>query len=315
MRPGADLNALRARDSLYKTLRTFFAGRGFLEVDVPVLSRAGATDPHIQSFSTQFPVDDKSGERLYLHTSPEFAMKRLLADGSGPIYSLAKVFRYAESGRHHNPEFTLLEWYQPGLDDQGLMDQVAELLEPLLSLETEKLSYRHAFQRYLGINCFSATTEALIARARQQLDIDLDDADRDTWLELLFSHLIQPQLSGKLYFVYDYPASQCALAKITDDSGEPVARRFEVFAKGVELGNGYWELTDAEEQRQRFEADNAKRRHMGLAPVPIDENLLAAMDQGLPDCAGVALGIDRLLMIMLEKDRLDGVISFTLDRC
>lgn len=319
-RPSADLEALRGRAALLARLRAFFAERGVLEVETPALCAATVTDLHLHSLSCRLEFGGES-RTFYLQTSPEFAMKRLLAAGSGPIFQICRSFRDAESGRLHNPEFTLLEWYRPGFDHHRLMDEMADLLELLLGWpRAEKLTYGAAFESVFGIDPHLATAPALAALAAAQ-GLELvgfgPESTADDWLQLLFSHGVEPRLGrGRPTFVYDYPASQAALARLGADlPGGPLrARRFEVYAEGLELANGFHELTDAAEQRRRFEADREERRRRGLALPPIDENLLAALAAGLPDCAGVALGIDRLVMLALGKKSLAEVIAFPADR-
>jgi len=312
-RPTAQIDALRARARLLARIREFFAHRGVLEVETPALSVAAATDPHLESF----PFQVGGPGRRYLHTSPEFPMKRLLAAGSGPIYQLCKVFRQGEYGRYHNPEFTLLEWYRPGFDTHHLMDEVEALLQTLLDTgpAAERLSYAEAFQRHLAIDPHSADADALRARAREAglEGVELG-VDRDGWLDLLLTHRVEPHLGrGRPTFLYDYPASQAALARIRP--GQPaVAERFELYLEGVELANGFYELGDAVEQRERFAADNAHRERLGLPVVPMDEHLLAALEAGLPDCSGVALGVDRLAMLAVDASALEAVIAFPFAR-
>jgi len=305
-------------------LRRFFADKGVLEVETPLLSAAGTTDPQIHSFETRYQGPDAAqGRPLYLATSPEFAMKRLLAAGSGPIYQVCKAFRQGEAGRLHNPEFTLLEWYRPGFDHFRLMDEVEALVVALADGRlpdeaAERLSYAELFQRHLGLDPHTADSEAL-ARCAAGFAVlaDVSGLDRDGWLDLLMSHVIQPRLGqGRLTFVYHYPASQAALAQIRQSAAdEPaVAERFELFYRGVELANGFHELTDATEQRVRFERDQVQRRAQGLAPIPMDERLLAALGEGLPPCAGVALGLDRLLLVFNDLAQLSDVVAFPLER-
>lgn len=309
-RPSASLANLRARAQLYQEFREFFAERSVLEIEAPVMGAAAVTDPYIDSVIAQC-----AGRNYYLQSSPEFAMKRLLAAGSGPIYSLGKVFRNGESGRRHNPEFTLLEWYRPGFDDHQLMQELTDLIGHLMpGLETEKYSYRDWFQRHLGVDPHSASTAELELLARQHIETGIVSDDRDLWLDLLVSHVLEPKLSPGLTLIYDYPASQAALARLaTDDQGQKVARRFEAFLNGMELANGYWELTDAQEQRLRFDADLDKRRHENLPCYPSDEKLIAALDAGLPNSAGVALGVDRLLMCLVDAQTIGEVIAFSFD--
>jgi len=247
-------------------------------------------------------------------------MKRLLAAGSGPIYQIGRVFRQGEAGRRHNPEFTLLEWYRPGFDHHALMDEVEALVTPVLATRltapAERLTYREAFQRHAGLDPHAATLEELRTTAQRfGMARDIGD-ERDPWLDLILTHAVEPQLGrGRLTFLHSYPASQAALARTArDEQGVLVAERFELYVEGVELANGFHELSDATEQRRRFEADNAARRAHGLPEMPQDERLLAALAAGLPDCAGVALGVDRLVMLAAGATSLDQVIAFPIDR-
>ena len=308
-RPSASLEALRARARLYQQVRAFFAEREVLEIEAPIMGAAAVTDPYIDSINARC-----ADTTYYLQPSPEFAMKRLLAAGSGPIYSLGKVFRNGEKGRRHNPEFTLLEWYRTGFDDHQLMAEVAELFEYVLpGLSVRKLSYRNWFKP-LQLDPHTASAAELEAVAREWIDTGIESDDRDLWLDLLVSHVLEPQLDPGLVFVYDYPASQAALARLTRDSTEQlVARRFEVFLNRMELANGYWELTDAQEQGARFSADLAKRAQEQLPTYPSDGKLLQALEHGLPDSAGVALGVDRLLMCILGVNAIGEVLAFDFD--
>ena len=291
-----------------------------MEVETPMLSAATITDPHLESFSTRYTGPGHAeGTTLYLHTSPEFPMKRLLASGSGPIYQLCKVFREGEAGRRHNPEFTLLEWYRPGFDHYALMDEVAALAAPLLGLENrpvEKLSYRDAFLLHADIDPLTASVDELRDCASALGITGFDgESDRDVWLDLILTHTVEPKLGREgLCFIYDYPASQAALARLNPNNLQ-VAERFELYYRGVELANGFHELADAVEQRKRFVAELETRRAQGLKPVPVDERLLAALEEGFPPCAGVALGVDRLVMLALGADSLAEVIAFTIDHC
>ncbi len=318
------MERLRLRADIMAEIRTFFASREVLEVDTPTLSRGAVTSPHIESFSTRYHGPGADGEILYLHTSPEFPMKRLLAAGSGAIYQIAKVFRQGESGRRHNPEFTLLEWYRPGYDHRQLMQEVEGLLLQLLQSRrglqaSEWISYRDAFEQHVGIDPHGADEQTLRTRAAALGVGPVEGLEGlDGWLDLLMSQVVEPSLGqGRLTFLYDYPVSQAALARIRPGqaSGEPdVAERFEVYYQGVELANGFHELADSVEQRRRFEAENHQRREWGMEERPLDENLLAALQQGLPDCAGVALGIDRLVMLAAGAGHIDEVIAFPLSR-
>ncbi|MEN8177872.1 MAG: EF-P lysine aminoacylase EpmA [Pseudomonadota bacterium] len=316
-RPSASLETIRARAELLAGIREFFRQAGVMEVETPVCSHFGVTDPAIESFTTRYlgPGAPQT-QKLYLHTSPEFPMKRLLAAGAGPIYQICKVFRGGELGSKHNPEFTLLEWYRPGFDYHQLMDEVAELVNTLLpqKLEVQKLTYDELFQQHLHIDPHSTTLEQLRQCA---LDVpipgaaELDLSNTDAWLNLLLTHVIEPYLGpGLLTFVYDYPASQAALARIKG-STPPVAERFELYIEGVEIANGFHELTDAKEQRNRFELENVTRIEQGYPEIPMDQHLLAALNAGFPECAGVALGVDRLLMCITDKNSISDVLSFS----
>ena len=314
-RPSASIDRLRARAALLARVRAFFAERGVLEVETPLLCSAGATDPQLDSVLAADPLGGAAP--WYLQTSPEYAMKRLLAAGSGPIFQLCKAFRQGELGRHHNPEFSLLEWYRPGWDHWRLMGEVAELAALAVGARpVEQLDYREAFERHLGLDPHAAPLDALRALARERTGADFDSEDRDTWLDLLISHCIQPALGrGCFTFLHAYPASQAALARVERDGrGMAVARRFELYIDGVEIANGYHELVDAAEQAARFEADNRQRRARGLPEVAIDRRLLQALAAGLPDCAGVALGFDRLAMLAQGAPSLGEVIAFSADR-
>ncbi|WKE65456.1 EF-P lysine aminoacylase EpmA [Gallaecimonas kandeliae] len=318
--PQCSLEALRRRAQLFADIRAFFAERGVLEVDTPILSQGSISDPHIEVMTSIYtgPLAPQ-GLTLYLQTSPEFAMKRLLAAGSGPIYQLGKVFRNEEAGRRHNSEFCMLEWYRPSLDHHQLMDEIADLLVAVAGMDRsriEKLSYLAAFERSLGINPHRASLAELQALAQQHAGYGEVEEDRDTLLNLLVSFVIEPSLGTEgPCFLYDYPASQAALARTAEDEhGHQVACRFELFIKGVELANGYFELTDAEEQRRRLLADGETRRALGRPYNNPDLRLADALAAGLPDCAGVALGVDRLLMVILDAKDISQVMPFTLAR-
>lgn len=300
----AKREALQARATLYQEIRQFFLKRDVLEVETPILGQVGVTDPYIESLRA---------ENGYLQTSPEYFMKRLLASGSGDIYQLGKVFRKEEMGRLHNREFSLLEWYRLGFDHWQLMQEVAELMQLLLGIEQiDYLSYQAAFEQYLAINPFTATCSELEQLAKKHIDVTLTDASVDDWLNLLLSHLIEPEFKKRgAVFLYHYPPSQAVLAKTQiDENQQRVAQRFELYVQGIELCNGFHELTNAKLQRERFEQDNQLRINMGLQAMAIDENLLAALDVGLPECAGVALGLDRILMLKLGCTDISQVLSF-----
>lgn len=324
-RPSSSLAVLRRRARMYADIRAFFQARAVLEVDTPVMSAAATSDPHIESFSVLY-AGPGGAQRRYLHTSPEFPMKRLLAAGSGAIYQLCKVFRQGEAGRRHQPEFTLLEWYRPGMDHFELMGEVEVLVRDLLPERVlgpaVQFSYAEAFHRYVGIDPHTATPGTLAACARGHgLSIgatdrdDGEDWDRDTWLELLQSVVLEPSLPvDQLVFIHAFPASQAALARLVP--GEPrVAARFELYLNGMELANGFHELGDSAEQRWRFEVDQQRREAAGQSVPPLDEALLSALAEGgLPDCAGVALGVDRLLMLAVGAASIEEVVAFPFAR-
>ena len=320
-RPTADKGSLKARANLLKNIRSFFEQRDVLEVETPVLSQAAGSDPNLDVISANYQSDAQQNQQtLYLQTSPEFAMKRLLADGSGAIFQICKSFRNAEQGRKHNPEFTMLEWYRPDYDEHQLMDEVMALVQEvspensLFQKTWQRLTYQNLFEQYLDINPHTIELEALVQITKSKIDVAMDEADKDSWLDLLFSHLIEPQLQEPV-FIYDYPATQAALAKIEKNAGGiEIARRFELVIGGLEIANGYFELTDAEEQYQRFLKDQEVRQQQNKLQAPLDENLLAAMKQGLPSCAGVALGVDRLLMLLCDSDSIEEVLAFPFNR-
>ena len=330
-RPSAPLANLRRRADLLALVREFFAARGVLEVETPLLGAAAATDLHLASLSAT--LAGVPSRRLWLQTSPELHMKRLLAAGSGPIWQLGKAFRDGESGRRHNPEFTMLEWYRPGFDHHRLMDEVEALLRAALpqlagAAPAERSTYRQSFLRHAGVDPFADDVATLRAKAgelgvgAQAGGDDGEPWSREEWLHLLFASVVEPRCGWEgagdspragITFLYDFPASEAALARVRP--GEPaVAERFEAFVAGVELANGYHELADAAEQRRRFDADLAARDRGGLPAVPADERLLAALEHGLPDCAGVALGFDRLVMLALGAASIDEVLAFPLER-
>lgn len=308
--PAARLEVLRRRAQLITTIRAFFAQRDVLEVETPLLCSAGVTDPAIEPFTVA--RGDSLEAPRYLQTSPEYAMKRLLAAHGEPIYQICKAFRDGEAGSRHNPEFTLLEWYRPGFDHHALMDEVTELvLQCLGERPVQRLSYRALFIRELAIDPFTATTEDLAALAREHADTGSLAGDRDLWLDLLMTHLLEPRLADRgACFVYDYPASQAALARIVEEDGVQLGQRFELYVDGIELANGYCELTDPAEQRARFERDNQIRRERGQEERTIDQRLLAAMKDGMPECSGVALGLDRLLMLATGAASMEEVLTF-----
>jgi len=314
--PSAKLECLARRAHMLTKVRAFFRARQVMEVETPVLSWATVPDPNIESMTADSPLG--GAPQLFLQTSPEFHMKRLLAAGSGPIYQICKSFRKGESGRLHNPEFTMLEWYRPGFDYHALMDEVDALINELLPTSTaQHMTCGEAYRRYAGIDPYCDPPSVLqdCARARDIPGVPgLAATDRDGWLDLLLSHVVGPQLGrGRPTFLYDFPPSQAALARVRRGSPD-VAERFELFIDGLEIANGARELRDAGEQRQRFEGERVRRRAMGLVDVPVDERLLAALDYGLPDCAGVAIGLDRVVMLAAGARDIAEVLSFSLAR-
>ncbi|NYS76158.1 MULTISPECIES: EF-P lysine aminoacylase EpmA [Halomonadaceae] len=320
--PSASIETLRERARLMAKVRAFFAQRDVLEVETPVLGQGGSTDVHLVSLHT-LARTDKGQRRLWLQTSPEFHMKRLLSAGCGPIFQLARSFRDGEIGARHNIEFTMLEWYRPQFTLDQLIDETATLIMSLLPSFPGPLvhyRYRELFHTYVEVDPFTTSLDRLraIAAERAQMPIQsLADESRETCLDLLMSVVIEPQLGQQeLSVVIDYPASQAALARRHQDvDGEWVASRFEIYLNGIELANGYDELTDAEEQRTRFAEDNVERRRLGLPEVDVDEYLLAALEHGMPEGAGVALGVDRLIQLALGKARLEDVLTFSTPNC
>jgi len=298
--PTCNRAALVARSAFYRSIREFFTTRDALEVDTPLLGVAPVSDPNIEPMQTT--------QARWLQTSPEYAMKRLLCAGSGDIWQLCKVFRSGEAGQRHNPEFSMLEWYRVGWNLSQLMDEVRDLVRELFTarwadLPEIRLSYGEAVKQYAGLDVHRASDSEVAALGIKAAGHDLD-LSRDGWLDIIMSHLVEPALpKDTLVFISEFPESQEALAKVsTDSAGNPVAQRFELFFNGTELANGYHELTDAEEQRRRFDKEANGR--------PIDENLLAAIAHGLPECSGVAMGVDRLLMHLLQAERISDVLSF-----
>ncbi len=311
----SELAALRLRADTYAHIRAFFAERGVLEVETPILSAAGNTDPNIRSFTTRFSghVDAGARER-WLRTSPEFPLKRLLAAGAPDIYELGRVFRDGEAGGRHNPEFTMLEWYRVGWDETRLAREVIDLLQRVLvqagrTVAIVETTYRGLFHDALGIDPLVDPVDVLQGALQGTTVIDGDGLERDDWLDLLLTHRLQPAFPrDRVTVVRDFPASQCALARIRPVE-PPVAERFEVYIGPYEVANGYHELNDAAEQRSRFVRDNEKRRARGDREVPLDEPLLAVLD-AMPACAGVALGIERLLMVLAGTDAIADVLAF-----
>lgn len=312
--PTADIETLHRRAMLMAAIRQFFADRQVLEVDTPVLSAVGVTDVHVHNLRT--------ADGGFLLTSPEYPMKRLLAAGMGDCYQLGHVFRADESGARHNREFTLLEWYRLGWDHHQLMQEVTALCEWVNravggsgSLASTLLSYQAAFEGAGLPDPHRASLHELRQVTALQLGAETAEWDRDACLDALMALVVEPGLPpGQLTFVTDYPANQAALARTHSREGIELGHRFELYWQGMELANGYWELTDSDEQRRRFEQDALLRQSQGLPEPQVDERLLAAMQAGLPACAGVALGVDRLLMVVLGKTHIREVLPFDADR-
>lgn len=314
--PSANINFLKQRAKIIADIREFFAARDILEVETPLLCYTSVPDPYIESIPATLRLEGNS-LTYYLQTSPEYAMKRLLAADCGSLYQICKAFRQSEVGDKHNPEFTMLEWYRIDFDHHQLMDEMDDLLQHVLQTpNANRLSYQQLFQHFLQIDPLSVTANQLAQLATDK-DINVHDAatnDVDTWLDVLMTHCIEPQMEhDKPYFVYDYPASQSALARL-QNTQPPVASRFEVYYKGVELANGFHELANAEEQRQRFTQQLDQRHQSGQSLLPLDERFLAALEHGLPNCAGVALGIDRLVMLATGCHTIDNVLTFSVKR-
>ena len=318
-RPAASVEVLRGRAAMLARIRDYFAAQDVREVQTPVLSAAAVSDPQIESIV----ATHARGTQFFLQTSPEYAMKRLLAAGFGDCYQVCPVFRDGESGRLHNPEFTMIEWYRLDYGMAEMQHDVDRVLrvacaEVRTFAPTSCISYRDAMRAETGIECRSATPAEIRAAlaARGIEPVDAADWDRDAWLDLLMGAVVGPTLGHDApVFVEDYPASQAALARLRAESdGTMVADRFELYVDGLELANGYHELGDAAEQRRRFERDLAARAAHGQARNPLDENLLAALGHGFPDCAGVALGFDRLVMAAWRLPSLDAAMAFPASR-
>ncbi len=312
-RPTASIATLEVRAKMLRSIRDYFAATRALEVETPTLSATAVTDVHLASVEAR-----ANNDRRYLITSPEYAMKRLLAAGCGDLWQIGRVYRDGEVGRWHNPEFTLIEWYRIGMDHHSLMSDVERLINAALPAakqfdRAERVTYRDAVQLHAGVDALEDPVAVLVARLESaNIDVPRDlHTDRDACLDLIMSTLVGPHLGhGRLTFIYDYPASQAALARIRG----PVASRFEAYLDGVELANGFHELANASEQRARFEADLEQRRKRGLPQMPIDERFLSALEHGLPECSGVALGFDRLVMCAVDAKHIHDVLTFPFER-
>lgn len=330
--PSASIHTLKARAEFIHSIRQFFMNKSVWEVETPLLSNNTVTDLHLDAFDTKFNFD-VSGEQktLFLQTSPEFAMKRLLAADSGAIFQITKAFRHESAGRFHNPEFTMLEWYRPDFDDKALMAELDELLQFTINAKPAVyLSYQQAFINYLDFDPLTTELTELKAIISQHSNDEWlqNESNTDTLLQWLFSMKIEPCLGSGAganrekepssddwtpCFIYDFPASQASLAKVSQ-TDQRVAHRFELYYQGVELANGFYELQDYNEQQRRFNVDNDLREQAGLDVKPIDTNLLAALEHGLPDCAGVAVGIDRLFMLKQNLTHINQAIAFDVSR-
>ena len=307
-RPSASVETLKKRAHLLKDLRAYMDRMGIMEADVPALGQATVTDPFIQSLSLQ-----DGQETFFLQTSPEYYLKRMLAAGFGDVYYLGPAFRKDERGKKHRSEFTMLEWYRLGQDDHSLMKEMACMFRQLKpSVAIQFLTYQDAFQKALCICPHNANLEELRTLAYEKAQAQFESPLKSVWLDVLFSHCVEPDLPEGVAFVFDFPECMSALAKLdTNEHGQKIARRFECYWNGVELANGYWELTDAEEQARRFENDNALRRELGLHEVESDPLFLEALREGLPDCAGVAMGVDRLLMCLENSEDIAKTMAFS----
>src|SRR5690554_2072409 len=313
--PTASRDVLKSRAQQLAYVRGFFDAREVLEVETPVLGRHGVTDLNLDGISAEISAGSLNGG--WLQTSPEYHMKRLLAAGSGCIYQIARVFRNGERGRRHNPEFSMLEWYRVGMDDCELMAEVSDLVCGWLGCERPaQLTYRQAVMASAGFDPMAIADHDLRQYCEQWLEPEqLAGLGRDGCLDLVMSFVVEPQLGiGRPVFITRYPASQAALARVSLDDGHEVAHRFELYIDGLEICNGYWELTDPAEQRQRFGADNQQRKLSGKPEMALDEAFMAALEAGLPDCSGVALGLDRLLMLKVEANAIEEVLAFPVER-
>ncbi len=310
------------RAQILQQIRQFFSDRNIVEVETPALSLGTVTDIHLDAFDCRYRfLSDNSIKQsapLYLQTSPEFHMKRLLASGYGCIFQIAKAFRHEEAGRYHNPEFTMLEWYRLGFDHFALMGEVAELLQMVLACaEPSRISYQQLFIEQVGLDPLTASREQVLTLIEEKNKISdwlMSENNNDILLPFVFSEIIEPNIGNSApCFVYNFPKSQSSLAKICPED-DSVAQRFECYYQGIELVNGFNELTDSDLQQQRFQEDNNMRVSLGLTEKPVDKNFIAALSYGLPQCSGVALGIDRLVMLALKAEHIEQIISFPVSR-
>ena len=313
-KPSSPLQNLQQRARTLASIRRFFAERDVLEVETPILASTTVPDVYIESISAEL-KDGNNSEAYFLQTSPEFFMKRLLASGSGSIYQLTKAFRQEEKGRIHNTEFTLLEWYRVSYSLEELMTELECLVQEILGCDPiPRFSYREIFQKHLHIDPHQIPLAELEQLARGRIDLAGSDLSKTDYLQLLLANAIEPELPA-FCFIYDYPQEQAALSTLAeDDFSVVVAKRFELFGHGMELANGYFELSDSDEQRARFEEANGLRKEKGQQTYAIDERLIAALESGIPSCSGVAVGVDRLLMLLINAKHISEVISFGGDR-
>jgi lysyl-tRNA synthetase class 2 len=319
--PTCSIELLRLRARVLADIRQFFLARAVLEVETPLLGYSSGTDPQLDFFTTDY-CSPPLRHTLFLQTSPEFAMKRLLAAGSGSIYQLCKAFRNGESGRYHNPEFTLLEWYRVGFTLPQLMDEIAELMVVLFNGHgtlnpPQRFSYQELFQRHTGLNPLAFSYQDYCAYARDNHvseAVSICGYDHGLWLDFIFTHNVQPHLGeNAVCMVYGYPACQSSLARI-NESNSQVTDRVEIFINGIELGNGYYELTDAKEQSRRFDKEIAVRQQRKRPVCVKDKHLIAALEAGLPECSGMAIGLDRLLMLLTNSATINDVLNFPMHR-
>lgn len=309
------------KSKILNTIRCFFDFRDVIEVETPLLCKSTVTDVHLEAFSTSFQYPYNTNEQsvdMYLQTSPEYCMKRLLASGYQSIYQISKAFRHEAKGRFHNPEFTILEWYRLSYSQIDLMKEVEELLKLILKCDDAiYFTYQNVFIKHTGIDPLETSTNELIiyiTKCGKMSDWLLKESSVDIFLQFILSEIIEPKIGqSSPCFIYDFPISQGSLAKQSSRDSR-VAERFECYYKGVELVNGFCELTDHKEQEKRFNSDIDKRKQLGLGERNIDQHFIDALESGLPECSGVALGVDRLLMLALNKYSIEDVITFTVDR-
>jgi len=320
-RPTCSIEMMRLRAQLLADIRQFFSSRTVLEVETPVLSHSSGTDPQLDFFKTDY-CSSPLVQTLFLQTSPEFAMKRLIAAGSGSIYQIAKAFRNGESGRFHNPEFTLLEWYRVGFTLPQLMDEITELMAVLFSGQSalsaaQRFSYQDIFERHTGLNPLEFSYKSYcdyVQNSHMPEAMDICGYDHSLWLDFIFTHHVQPYLGeNSVCMVYGYPACQSSLARINERNSQ-ISDRVEVFIKGIELGNGYYELTDAKEQGKRFDGEQAIRQQRNRPVSVKDMHLIEALEAGLPECSGMAIGLDRLLMLLTNSSTIEDVLNFPISR-